>query len=77
MCHLAKQKTQGKFVEFISPRKGYLRETYKSQNINLVSPTPSIVLQLITYCGVSDLFTGECVQSLSFLKIRLLIVLKK
>ena len=37
---------QGKFDEFISPTKGYLRETCKSQNINpiyltLSSPTVS------------------------------------
>ena len=29
---------QGKFVEFISPAKDYFRETYKSQNINPISP---------------------------------------
>ena len=32
---------QGKFVKFISPAKGYSRETYKLQNINPISPTPS------------------------------------
>ena len=31
---------QGKFVEFISLAKGYTRETFKSQNINTISPTP-------------------------------------
>ena len=31
---------QGKFVEFIFRVNGYLRETYKSQNINPISPTP-------------------------------------
>ena len=28
---------QGKFVSFISPAKGYFRETYKSPNIKIVS----------------------------------------
>ena len=46
MCHLAKQ---GKFVELISPAKGYFRETYKSQNINLISPTPKFTLGTISY----------------------------
>ena len=31
---------QGK-VEFISPAKGYFRETYKSHNINSISLAPS------------------------------------
>ena len=35
---------QGKFVEFISPAKGYFRKTYKSQNINPISPTPKVTL---------------------------------
>ena len=30
---------QGKFVDFFSCAKGYFRETYKSQNINPISPT--------------------------------------
>ena len=34
---------QGKFVEFISPAKGYFREIYKSQNINPISPISEIV----------------------------------
>ena len=34
----------GKFVEFKSPAKGYFRETYKSQNINPISPTPKFTL---------------------------------
>ena len=38
---------QGKFVEFISPAKGYFRETYKSQNINPISPTPKFTLGII------------------------------
>ena len=38
---------QGKFVEFISPAKGYFRETYKSQNINTISPTPKFTLGII------------------------------
>ena len=32
-----KEVKQDKFVEFISPAKGYFRETYKSQNINPIS----------------------------------------
>ena len=38
---------QGKFVEFISPAKGYLRETYRSQNINPIFPTPKFTLGII------------------------------
>ena len=38
---------QGKFVEFISLLKGYLSETYESQNINLISPTPKFTLGII------------------------------
>ena len=34
---------QDKF-EFIFPAKGYLRETYKSQNINPISPTSKFTL---------------------------------
>ena len=41
---------QGKFVEFISPAKGYFRETYKSQNINPISPAPLVDLGYHT-CG--------------------------
>ena len=36
-----------KFVEFISPAKGYFRETYKSQNINPSSPSPKFTLGII------------------------------
>ena len=35
---------QGKFVEFKSPAKVYLRETYKLKEINPVSPTPKFTL---------------------------------
>ena len=35
------------FVKFISPAKGYFRETYKSQNINLISATPKFTLDII------------------------------
>ena len=38
---------KGKFVEFIFPAKGYFRETYKSQNINTISPTPKFTLGII------------------------------
>ena len=38
---------QGNFVEFISPVKGYFRETYKSQNINPISPTHKLTLGII------------------------------
>ena len=38
---------QGKFVKFISPVKVYFRETYKSQNINPISPTPNFTLGII------------------------------
>ena len=38
---------QGTFAEFISPPKGFFRETYKSQNINPISPTPKDTLGII------------------------------
>ena len=38
---------QGKFVECVSPAKGYFRETYKSQNITSISPTPKVTLGII------------------------------
>ena len=38
---------QNKFVEFISPGKGYFRETYKSQNIKHITPTPKFTLDII------------------------------
>ena len=44
---------QGKFVEFISPAKGYFRETYQSQNLNPISPTPKLtlgIIQIIVKC---------------------------
>ena len=42
-----KEVKQGKFVEFISPTKGYFRETYKSQKINSISPTPKFTMGII------------------------------
>ena len=36
---------QGKFVDI--PVKGYFRETYKSQNIKSISPTPKFTLGII------------------------------
>ena len=38
---------QGKFVKYIFPTKGYFRETNKSQNINLISPTPKFTFGII------------------------------
>ena len=38
---------QAKFVEFISLAKSYLRETYKSQNVNPISPSPKFTLGII------------------------------
>ena len=58
MCRLAKQKSkQGKFVEFISPAKGYFRETYKSQNINSTSPTSQFTFH-IKHIKVQGLLTS-------------------
>ena len=37
---------QGK-VQFISPAKGYFRETFKSENIKHFSPTPKFTLGII------------------------------
>ena len=38
---------QGKSVECVSPVKSYFRESYKSQNINPISPTPKFTLGII------------------------------
>ena len=38
---------QGKRVEFISTAKCYFKETYKSQNINPISPIPKLTLGII------------------------------
>ena len=38
---------QSKFVVFISPAKGYFKETYKSQNKNPISPIPKFTLGII------------------------------
>ena len=38
---------QNKLVEFISPAKGYVIETYKSQNIKHISPIPKFTLGII------------------------------
>ena len=46
MCGKTEVK-QNKFVEYISPAKGYFRETYKSQNIKHISPTPNFTLDII------------------------------
>ena len=43
---------QGKFVEFISRVKGYFRETYKSQNINPISPTPQGVCKVKVFVSI-------------------------
>ena len=51
---------QGKFVEFISPEKGYFRETNKSQNINLISPTPKFTLGIIHLKVKSLLTSFQC-----------------
>ena len=47
---------QGKFVEFISWAKGYFRETYKSQKINPISPTPKFGIIQIKVISVSTSF---------------------
>ena len=41
---------QGKFVECISPAKGYYRETYKSQNLNPISQTLKFNLRMGRVC---------------------------
>ena len=38
---------QGKFVEFIFAARVYFRETYKSQSIKHISPTPKFTLGII------------------------------
>ena len=48
MCTLAKQKSnKEKFVEYVFPVKGIFRETYKSQNINPIPPTPKFTFGII------------------------------
>ena len=44
---------QNKFVKFISWAKGYFRETYKSQNINPISPTPKFTFHIIQIEAIS------------------------
>ena len=51
---------QDGFVEFISPAKGYFRETYKSQNINTISPTPRFNLGIIQIKGKSLSTSFQC-----------------
>ena len=40
-------KTEVQQGKFIYLEKGYFRETYKSQNINPISPTPKFTLGII------------------------------
>ena len=47
MCCREKLKSNKAFVKFLSPAKGYFRETYKSQNINPFSATPKFTLDII------------------------------
>ena len=54
---------QGKFVEFIFPVKDYFRETYKSQNINFISPSPKFTLGIIQI-EVKRLSTSFSVSSI-------------
>ena len=42
---------QGKLVELIFQAKGNFRETYKSQNINPISPTPKFTLVIHLVVG--------------------------
>ena len=47
VSHGETEVKQGEFVKFISPAKGYFRETFKSQNMNPVSPTPEFNFGII------------------------------
>ena len=51
---------QGKFVEFISRAKGYFRDTYKSQNINTISPTPKFTLGIMQIKVICPAGWGVC-----------------
>ena len=57
---------QGKFVEFISPAKGYFRETYESQNINPISPTPKFTLCTILISDFKGVGGGVCRQHICY-----------
>ena len=50
---------QGKVVEFISPAKGYFRETYKSQIINDISLTPKFALGIL-HIKVKRIYSFQC-----------------
>ena len=60
---------QGKFVEYISPAKGYFRETNQSENINPISPNPKFTFDIIqiTVKSLSTSFQwlGQCKINLS------------
>ena len=48
MCRLAKQKSnKAKSSKLFPLAKVYLRETYKLQNINHISPTPKFTMGII------------------------------
>ena len=48
MCRLPKQKSnKANSLNSYPPAKGYFRETYKSQNINPISPTSKFTLGII------------------------------
>ena len=51
---------QGKFIEFISPAKGYFRETYKSQNLNQIFLTPKFSLGIIQIKVISISTSFQC-----------------
>ena len=51
---------QSNFVEFISRAKGYLRETYKSKNINPISSTPKFTLDIIQIKVISLSTSFQC-----------------
>ena len=48
MCRLAKPKSnKANSLNLYPKTNGYFRETYKSQNINLISPNPVIISFLV------------------------------
>ena len=59
MCHLAKQKSSKANVSNLFPAKVYFRETYKSQNIDPISPTPkfSLGIMQIKIKSISTMFS--------------------
>ena len=51
---------QDKFVEFISPMKGYFKETCKSQNINPIYQSPLVLTELFQHNLINVSYLTAC-----------------